>query len=712
MTAWKLIIEDDAGKTIVVPLTRDEITIGRKEGNTIRLTERNVSRHHARLLRQNGHVYIQDCESYTGLRVNGDRIRDAVEVHEGDLIEIGGYHLALQSEEAESGLGGGPMPGSAVAGIFGDESLQDDFSGDTQRWEPPVEGDVAALPTLPPTELEPIPTEHLPLPVFASSVVDHAPAPQDVGPLLEPTPPPDEVQAFSVSSFNPLEADGAGETLRLPAASGFPEEPLPPPTLSATPSVSRPPSVAEPEVTEAVRIAPAARGAHDGYRFVVLNTEFAGTVLRLVGDELILGRTEENQLVLQHKSVSRHHVKFVREGERYRMHDLGSANGVLVNDVEAATTLLSSGDVLELGRVRLRFVVPGEHFSLSPEEVMRARQTEVSHDDDAKESRVGNLAQHPRRPSVLNLSLLFVVVLLVIIVIMLLVRQPTTSPPESTADAPATRSPIGDSPRRTEVAAARLAEATSYLEQGQIELARRAAQEAIELGAGAPAETLVAKAEEALAATASIATARTHLENGAFEDALEIAGRLAAGPSAGEAKVIEETARKQLIEFYEGEAESAHNEDRFPDRARALAALRRHDPARAQGLEERYQAEDQDSPAEVAVRAAARRSPKRAQARPGPRVGAAGDLAAAEQLERQATQALFTGNAAAAVKFLEEARAAAPERASVYRGLGQSYEKLGNERKATKFYQEYLRRSPGAQDRDVVKRRLQELTGT
>ena len=45
---WKLVIEDDEGKRTVVPLTRDDYTIGRKEGNTIRLTERNVSRdHHA-----------------------------------------------------------------------------------------------------------------------------------------------------------------------------------------------------------------------------------------------------------------------------------------------------------------------------------------------------------------------------------------------------------------------------------------------------------------------------------------------------------------------------------------------------------------------------------------------------------------------------------------------------------------------------------------
>jgi len=56
----KLIIEDDAGKTIVVPFARDEITIGRKEGNTIRLTERNVSRFHAKLVREGNAVHVED----------------------------------------------------------------------------------------------------------------------------------------------------------------------------------------------------------------------------------------------------------------------------------------------------------------------------------------------------------------------------------------------------------------------------------------------------------------------------------------------------------------------------------------------------------------------------------------------------------------------------------------------------------------------------
>src|SRR6185295_6769134 len=108
---FKLIIEDDEGKTTVVPLIRDEITIGRKEGNTIRLTERNVSRRHAKLIRSNGAIYIEDLESYNGIRVNGARIAGKVPVREGDRIEIGDYHLALKLDKA-----GEATPGTAAAG--------------------------------------------------------------------------------------------------------------------------------------------------------------------------------------------------------------------------------------------------------------------------------------------------------------------------------------------------------------------------------------------------------------------------------------------------------------------------------------------------------------------------------------------------------------------------------------------------------------------
>jgi pSer/pThr/pTyr-binding forkhead associated (FHA) protein len=92
----KLIIEDGEGRRTVVPVVRDEITIGRGDENVIKLTERNVSRRHARLKRENGTLLIEDLGSYNGVRINGKRISEATPINEGDLIEIGDYDLAVE----------------------------------------------------------------------------------------------------------------------------------------------------------------------------------------------------------------------------------------------------------------------------------------------------------------------------------------------------------------------------------------------------------------------------------------------------------------------------------------------------------------------------------------------------------------------------------------------------------------------------------------
>lgn len=113
---WKLVIEDDEGKRTAVPLTRDDYTIGREEGNTIRLTERNVSRRHGRIRRQraaNGQskdVFIlEDLRSYNGLFVNGLRVAHQQDLQHGDLIQIGDYRLLLQ-DDAVSAIESAAIP--------------------------------------------------------------------------------------------------------------------------------------------------------------------------------------------------------------------------------------------------------------------------------------------------------------------------------------------------------------------------------------------------------------------------------------------------------------------------------------------------------------------------------------------------------------------------------------------------------------------------
>src|SRR2546423_9899615 len=105
----KLIIEDDEGRKTVVPVVREEITIGRQDGNTIRLTERNVSRRHARLLKENGSLVIEDLGSYNGVRVNGEKITGPTKIKEGDLVEIGDYDLGIQGK-LDTPMANAPAP--------------------------------------------------------------------------------------------------------------------------------------------------------------------------------------------------------------------------------------------------------------------------------------------------------------------------------------------------------------------------------------------------------------------------------------------------------------------------------------------------------------------------------------------------------------------------------------------------------------------------
>jgi pSer/pThr/pTyr-binding forkhead associated (FHA) protein len=101
---WKLVIEDDEARRTVVPLSRDGYDVGRAEENAIRLTERNVSRRHARLERRAGSEGItyrlEDLASLTGVYVNGVRLEEPVELVHGDLVVIGDYRISVENESA------------------------------------------------------------------------------------------------------------------------------------------------------------------------------------------------------------------------------------------------------------------------------------------------------------------------------------------------------------------------------------------------------------------------------------------------------------------------------------------------------------------------------------------------------------------------------------------------------------------------------------
>ena len=101
-------------------------------------------------------------------------------------------------------------------------------------------------------------------------------------------------------------------------------------------------------------------------RMFVLTTDLAGMEFSLDRASLVIGRTDENDIVLGHRSIPRHHAKIVRDGDHYTIVDLQSANGVRVNGEDYERIELNPGDIVELGHVKLRFVGPFESFVFKP----------------------------------------------------------------------------------------------------------------------------------------------------------------------------------------------------------------------------------------------------------------------------------------------------------------------------------------------------------
>jgi pSer/pThr/pTyr-binding forkhead associated (FHA) protein len=91
---------------------------------------------------------------------------------------------------------------------------------------------------------------------------------------------------------------------------------------------------------------------------LVLTEPPTGEAFLLDRPSMVVGRTRDNDIILNYKSISRHHAEIVRDGDRYLVVDLRSANGVRVNGTEYKRVGLRAGDTVSLGHIRLRFDHP------------------------------------------------------------------------------------------------------------------------------------------------------------------------------------------------------------------------------------------------------------------------------------------------------------------------------------------------------------------
>jgi two-component system, cell cycle response regulator len=72
--------------------------------------------------------------------------------------------------------------------------------------------------------------------------------------------------------------------------------------------------------------------------------------------EMVIGRSSQVQLQIDHESVSRRHAKIVCTDSGVVMSDLDSTNGTYVNDEPVTERTLAHGDLLKVGRTILKYL--------------------------------------------------------------------------------------------------------------------------------------------------------------------------------------------------------------------------------------------------------------------------------------------------------------------------------------------------------------------
>jgi hypothetical protein len=90
----ELDVVDRDGEHVVSVLT--PAIIGRGADADVVVDDAETSRHHARLEAENGIVYVSDLESTNGTYLNGRRLRQAIEIRDGDRIDVGTARLVVK----------------------------------------------------------------------------------------------------------------------------------------------------------------------------------------------------------------------------------------------------------------------------------------------------------------------------------------------------------------------------------------------------------------------------------------------------------------------------------------------------------------------------------------------------------------------------------------------------------------------------------------
>lgn len=88
---------------------------------------------------------------------------------------------------------------------------------------------------------------------------------------------------------------------------------------------------------------------------LIVGSDGVGRRYELSAPTVTMGRSDENDLVVDDPAISRRHLVFRQEPQGYSVEDCGSRNGTLHNGAPLKRTLLTQGTELQIGACLIRF---------------------------------------------------------------------------------------------------------------------------------------------------------------------------------------------------------------------------------------------------------------------------------------------------------------------------------------------------------------------
>ena len=139
------------------------------------------------------------------------------------------------------------------------------------------------------------------------------------------------------------------------------------------------------------------------FKLMCLTGPNKGETYYLIGTRLIVGRSEKADIRINDTKTSREHAEFAKVGNDWVVTDLGSQNGIIVNDKKVVQHKLVFGDRVIIGQTVFKF---------SKQEVSKPKLVKASDDDENDENDESSSSNKKTMVPIIILALVFMAMFL------------------------------------------------------------------------------------------------------------------------------------------------------------------------------------------------------------------------------------------------------------------------------------------------------------